>query len=143
MSHGICSSLNPIPNNLEAVGRPAQRSPQLPTPIQASSNSDSCVSPRGVIDRCFCFQAGEFLVLATHAVIASNLGVLQSSTWLFASFPLAGATNQTLYVRSEGSSAIVICLFTVGCGGTGLAQSARQVISACPVRLRGSVVADP
>lgn len=42
----------------------------------------------------FIFHADSSLVLATHPTIASEFNALDSSSWLFTAFALAGAATQ-------------------------------------------------
>jgi len=44
----------------------------------------------------FVFNADGSLVLATHPVIASEFHALESSSWLFIGFGLAGSATQTM-----------------------------------------------
>lgn len=48
----------------------------------------------------FIFHADSSLVMATHPTIASEFNALDSSSWLFTAFALAGAATQNTVSRS-------------------------------------------
>ncbi|KAH7033705.1 major facilitator superfamily domain-containing protein [Microdochium trichocladiopsis] len=82
----------------------------------------------------FANNADASLVMATHTTIASSLGDLQNSSWLFISFGLAGAATQTLFGKLSdiyGRRSILLAsygMFAVGCAFIGLGQTMWEVI---------------
>ncbi|KAI0012182.1 major facilitator superfamily domain-containing protein [Xylariaceae sp. FL0662B] len=82
----------------------------------------------------FASNADGSLVIATHAVIASEFNDLEDSSWLLISFLLAGAATQSLYGKLSDiygrKSVLLACyaLFIVGCALIGIGQSMWQVI---------------
>lgn len=51
----------------------------------------------------FIFHADSSLVMATHPTIASEFNALDSSSWLFTAFALAGAATQNTVSLFPGS----------------------------------------
>ncbi|RVX76118.1 hypothetical protein B0A52_00475 [Exophiala mesophila] len=82
----------------------------------------------------FIFHADSSLVMATHPTIASEFDALDSSSWLFTAFALAGAATQNTVSKLGDifghKRTILTCylVFAVGCLVVGLGQSMPQVI---------------
>ncbi|OTA69666.1 MFS general substrate transporter [Hypoxylon sp. EC38] len=74
------------------------------------------------------------LVIATHAIIASEFNDLENSSWLFISFLLAGAATQSLYGKLSdiyGRKSVLLvsyALFAIGSALIGAGQSMWQII---------------
>lgn len=83
----------------------------------------------------FIANADGSIVMATHAVIASEFMALESSSWLYTGFMLAStATQTTLGQLSEifgRKSIIILCyaVFGLGCLIVGAAQSMATAIA--------------
>ncbi|KAK3391496.1 major facilitator superfamily domain-containing protein [Sordaria brevicollis] len=82
----------------------------------------------------FVAQCDGSILMATHAIIASEFNALKDSSWLIISFSLAGAATQTLYGKLSdiyGRKRMVIIAYTmfmVGCAIVGVGQTMWQVV---------------
>ncbi|EAA30567.2 MFS general substrate transporter [Neurospora crassa] len=82
----------------------------------------------------FVAQTDTSILMATHAIIASEFKALKDSSWLIISFSLAGAATQTLYGKLSdiyGRKRMVIIAYTmfmVGCAIVGMGQTMSQVV---------------
>ncbi|KAK3496466.1 major facilitator superfamily domain-containing protein [Neurospora crassa] len=82
----------------------------------------------------FLAQTDTSILMATHAIIASEFNALKDSSWLIISFYLAGAATQTLYGKLSdiyGRKRMVIIAYTmfkVGCAIVGIGQTMSQVV---------------
>ncbi|KAL5628311.1 hypothetical protein BROUX41_003059 [Berkeleyomyces rouxiae] len=82
----------------------------------------------------FVYNADGSLVLATHASIASEFDSLESSSWIFTAFGLAGAATQVTFGKLSDiygrKRVILICyaVFSLGCLIIGHAKSMSAII---------------
>ncbi|KAJ4416609.1 hypothetical protein N0V85_002210 [Neurospora sp. IMI 360204] len=82
----------------------------------------------------FVAQTDGSILMATHAIIASEFNALKNSSWLIISFSLAGAATQTLYGKLSdiyGRKRMVIIAYTmfmIGCAIVGVGQTMSQVV---------------
>ncbi|OTA93847.1 hypothetical protein M434DRAFT_21204 [Hypoxylon sp. CO27-5] len=79
----------------------------------------------------FTASADGSLVIATHAIIASEFNDLENSSWLFISFLLAGAATQSLYGKLSdiyGRKSVLLVSYALFAIGSGAGQSMWQII---------------
>ncbi|KKF96748.1 Arylsulfatase [Ceratocystis platani] len=82
----------------------------------------------------FVYNADGSLVLATHTTIASEFDSLESSSWIFTAFGLAGAATQVMFGKLSDvygrKPVILFCysVFSIGCLVIGTAESLGTVI---------------
>ncbi|KAI1415865.1 MFS general substrate transporter [Hypoxylon sp. FL1857] len=121
----------PQPDDEEQCEQEAVTS-ELPHP--AYSNSFIARVVAALLVGVFTASADGSLVIATHAIIASEFNDLDNSSWLFISFLLAGAATQSLYGKLSdiyGRKPVLLvayALFAIGSAMIGAGQSMWQII---------------
>ncbi|KAK3484641.1 major facilitator superfamily domain-containing protein [Neurospora hispaniola] len=82
----------------------------------------------------FVAQTDTSILMATHAIIASEFNALKDSSWLIISFSLAGAATQTMYGKlsdiywRKRMVIIAYTMFMAGCAIVGVGQTMSQVV---------------
>ncbi|KAL2891026.1 Arylsulfatase [Ceratocystis lukuohia] len=112
----------------------------LGTPAEAPSDPRIVQIVMVMVLAVFVYNADGSLVLATHTTIASEFDSLESSSWIFTAFGLAGAATQVM-LTSRGQfgklsdvygrkPVILFCysVFSIGCLVIGTAESLGTVI---------------